>query len=65
MNSEILVQTGENYRNLRDTLEDQKNQMKKVFHKLSTNLYQMSVGFMELFVLASWTFLMIWLMFQN
>lgn len=65
MNSEILVQTGENYRNLRDTLEDQKNQMKKVFHKLKAQTSTKCQWWLLLFVLASWTLLMIWLMFSK
>jgi len=65
MNSELMIQTGENYRNLRETLEDQKNEMKTVFKKLKAQTSTKCQWFFLLFVLIAWTWLMIWMMYSK
>lgn len=65
MNSELLIQTGENYRNLRDTLEDQKNELKTVFKKLRAQTSTKCQWWFLLIVLVGWTILMMWVLFSK
>lgn len=65
MNSELMIQTGENYRNLRNTLEDQKNELKTVFRKLRAQTSTKCQWWFLLIVLVAWTILMLWVLFSK
>ena len=65
MNSELMIQTGENYRNLRNTLEDQKEELKTVFKKLRAQTSTKCQWWFLLVVLVGWTVLMMWILFSK
>jgi hypothetical protein len=64
MNSELMITTNENYRNMRDQLDEQRSELKKSIKQLRGNFSSRCQLIGVAIALSSWTLFMAWVMWS-
>jgi len=64
MNSELMITTNENYRNMRDQLDEQRSELKKSIRQLRGNFSSRCQLIGVAIALSSWTLFMAWVMWS-